>query len=278
MRNLFFSCCILLFLSPVLAEHPTYLKYLQAVDNSSRIRVLPTQDRGWYLFSLDSLKIYKFNNCGHLQWAFKYSFPLLPWRGVDIVATQTGGFAFLIMNYPSSNYHAFIVNADAQGNVLWCKSFEDVPYTEVPYTLIQDNAGNFFLYGNVTYVPNNDVFNSLTKISAGGTVVWRKLYNHGGTWGGAIRTKDKGFLLRTGNTFIKTDLNGNEIWTRSFLVGMYNYCKPVEVNDGYICNGYDHNAIGGDTITFFKMDKSGALQWGGKKVVDFIGVPQELCS
>ena len=277
MKKLLLIFCVSLFFSSALAQRATFIKSLVEIDNSNHIRTIPALDKGWFIFSLDSLKIYKFNSCGNLQWAQQYSFQNFSWRGVDIIATQSGGFAFLIMEYPGF-YHAIIVNADADGNVIWCNSFKDAAYTEVPYTLMQDHAGNFFLYGNVSLLANLNVFNSLTKISPSGNVLWNKLYNHGGIWGGAIITKDKGFLLRTGHTLIKTDANGIVQWSYDYYSNMYQYHKPVEVSDGYIFNGYNNNLGGGDTVNFIKIDKNGLLQWGGKKLVNFRGVPQDLRS
>lgn len=271
--TLFFSLCIA---SLTFAQSPTYLKSLHTIEPSNRTRIVAASDNGCYLFLLDSLTVYKFNSCGEFSWGIHYSFPGITTRGVDFIATREGGFAFLFFDYPATNYHGYIVNADAQGNISWCNSFLDVSYKEVPYTLIQDKSGNFYLYGNVTLTANLDVFNSLTKISNNGTVLWNKLYNHGGIWGGAILTSDNGFLLRTGNKFIKTDANGNEQWTSAVFSGLYHYNKAVEVADGYIFNGYNNNAGGGDTICFLKLGKNGQLLWGGKRNVPFVGEPLNL--
>ncbi len=271
---------VLYFLSslPAKAQEESYLKALQSIENNTSLFCIPAQDKGWFVFSADSLLISKFSSCGRLQWKKKYSIGTFPYRGIDIIATKSGGFAFLVMNYPAANYHGSIVNADAMGNIIWSKSIEDAPFVEVPYTLIQDKLGNFFMYGNVTHSPTNEVYNSLTKILLNGNLSWRKLYNHGGIWGGAILTSDNGFLLRTGSKFIKTDANGNVSWTSNFQVGMYQYHKAVEVSDGYICNGYAHSSSGGDTISFFKLDKNGNMLWGGKKQVPFTGAPLRIKS
>jgi gliding motility-associated-like protein len=122
------------------------------------------------------------------------------------------------------------------------------------------------------------VFNSLTKISAAGNVVWNKLYNHGGTWGKAILTKDNGFLMRTGSTFIKTDSNGNVVWSTYFITNLHRFYNPVEVADGYIFNGYIDDSSGGDTVVFFKINKSGGMEWGGEKHINFRGSTKPLIS
>jgi gliding motility-associated-like protein len=278
MKKLLVSCIFMLIQTALMANADTYLKSLGQIDNSQSIRVLPAKDLGWLIFSLDSLKAYKFNSCGQLEWAFQYSIPGDNQKGADIIVTASGGFAFLTIAYPSSYYYSTLVNLDESGNVIWCKSLFDAAYEEVPYSLLQDNTGNFFVYSNVTFTQTLDVFNSLTKISSVGNVLWNKLYNHGGIWGRAILTKDKGFLLRTGSSFIKTDSNGNVLWSNYFLANIYYYFKPIEVDDGYIFNGYDHNASGGDTVVFYKMSKIGAIQWGGEKRLNIIGTPQPLIS
>ena len=169
MKKLLFLFCFILFLLPAKAQRSTYLKSLHQVDDYFRSGIIPAADNGWFLFSYDSLKIYKFNSCGHLEWGQKFNLPIALFPAVDLIPTQSGGFAFMVRVYDSGMYYALIVNADALGNVLWFKSFQDPVYSEVPYTLMQDQAGNFFLYGNVTLISNNNVFNSLTKISPAGT-------------------------------------------------------------------------------------------------------------
>ncbi|MBL0047930.1 MAG: gliding motility-associated C-terminal domain-containing protein [Bacteroidetes bacterium] len=278
MKRLLMVTLLLFFVFEGIAQRPTFLKALHQFNYSQQVRVIPSNDGGWLLFTLDSCKIYKFNSCGIFQWTQKYSFSGLSIHGIDLIPTNSGGFAFLVRCSPGSNYYPIMVNADAQGNVIWCKSFSDPLYGEAPYTLIQDHSGNFFTYGNATLLATNEVFNTLSKISNSGNIIWSKLYNHGGIWGGAILTKDNGFLMRTGNIFIKTDINGNELWTSKILDGMYHYYKPVEVDDGFIFNGYTNGIGSTDTVCFYKIDKLGNMLWGGKRQLDFIGVPMQLTS
>jgi gliding motility-associated-like protein len=278
MKKLLVSCIFLLIQTALMANADTYLKSLGQIDNSQSIRVLPAKDLGWLMFSLDSLKAYKFNNCGQLEWSLKYSLPGDIQKGTDIIATTSGGFAFLTIASGSSGYYSTLVNVAEDGSVFWCKSLLDNNYTEVPYSLLQDNSGNFYVYSNVTLTQNLDVFNSLTKISSSGNVLWNKLYNHGGIWGGAILTKDNGFLLRTGSTFIKTDINGNVVWSTFFSINTHRFYKAIEVDDGYIFNGYVSDAGGGDTVAFFKISKNGAMQWGGEKHLNFSGSTKPLLS
>jgi gliding motility-associated-like protein len=278
MLKLLLPLLFLAYTLPLFGQEESYLKAIQTKDNSNRIFCVPSKDKGWFLFSGDSIKVYKFNHCGLLEWEKKYSSSQPEVHGADFIPTLNGGFAFLLRNYPAPLYYGIIVNADANGNVLWSKAIVDSPYVEVAYNILQDNSGNFFLYGNVTFAPTNEVYNSFTKINSAGNVLWRKLYDHGGIWGGAILTKDNGFLFRTGSTFFKTDAAGSVAWTSTFTIGLYQYHKAIEVADGYIFNGYANNAQGGDTISFFKMDKNGSMLWGGKKQVNYTGAPLQMAS
>ena len=276
MRKIFFSFFLTLLFTLSQAQHSTFFKTIAKVDNSNQLRVIVTQDNGWWLFSMDSLKIYKFNNCGNFEWEKKYSFPGATPVVADIIATQQGGFIFLMRITIAGIYYPIVVNCNNMGNVLWSKFIKDNIYDEICYTLSQDANGNFFMYGNVMNISNNNVYNSLSKIDLNGNVVWSKLYNHGGIWGGAIVTSDNGVLMRTGNNFIKVDNNGAIQWSNFFNGNTYQYRAAVELSDGYIFNGYNQN--GNNKVSFFKMDKSGNMLWGGKKEVDFTGTPQELRS
>jgi len=259
------------------AQH-TFIKRIDDVSPGSLVRVLPTSDQGWVLFSSDSLKLYKFNSCGDLQWAKKYLLPNIISCGADgneIITTQTGGFIFLIRVQLNANIKAsMLTNLDASGNIIWSKWYGDSLYSQCPYTIGQDNTGNFILYANVSKLGGGGIYNMICKINSNGDVIWTQFYNHGGTWGGAIVTSDNGVLTRGGDLFMKTDSLGNVEWATKILsAGTSYYIRPVEVGDGYIFN---KSNSGTNEITFYKMDKLGNLLWNGRKTLDYLGTPPAL--
>ncbi|MEP7264807.1 MAG: gliding motility-associated C-terminal domain-containing protein [Bacteroidota bacterium] len=243
---------------------------------SSRIlatRIVPVQSQGWLIFSSDSLRLSRYNNCGMNEWAKKYYMPAVTFGLYDFIRLNNGDYAF--MNRISKGIVSItsVTRIDPSGNILWSKSYGDNTYEQYPYTLLEDNSGNLYIYGNMSHITTSPIYNFLTKINANGILQWTQLYDHGGIWGGAIATSDNGFLLRTGSYLIKTDNNGFVSWTSLISSNTYYYLAPLEVNDGYIFTGYTSP---GNYITFFKVDKSGNQLWSGGKQLDISHDPPKM--
>jgi hypothetical protein len=263
---------LLLFLSVHAFAQHKFIKSLNDPYYGRVLRILPTSDLGWVLFSLDSLKLTKFNNCGGIEWNRNYTLPNCLYHG-DFIKTQSGGFALLSSLITGGSYSTLVTTFDALGNVIWSKVFEDPAYSQYPYTITLDAQGNFVFYSNVSSISGNTLYNMICKVDVNGNILWTKFYDHGGIWGGAITTSDNGTLLRTGQTFIKTDQSGNVQWTSRFTNTSVYYYAPIEVNDGYIFTGA---SSGTQNIGFYKMDFAGNLLWSGERKSDYIGQPPLL--
>lgn len=235
------------------------------------VRIVPTPDNGWALFSGDSLKLIKFNSCGRVEWTRRYALPgLTCLPGLhDVIALSGGGFAFMTRAQEGAVISTLVVRLDDAGVVQWARLLTESAYEPYPYTLGQDPQGNLVLYGNVSAGPANSSFNHLSKLSPAGALIWSRRYDLGAIWGGALLTSDNGVLARTGSRFIKTDVTGAVQWT-SYVTNQsdYTYFAPVEVHDGYIFTSYN---IGSQQISFYKIDKQGQLLWGGRKMTDLLG-------
>ena len=127
------------------AKQDSFVKYLLEPDNSQRLRVIPSGNNSWFLVSLDSSEIHKFSPCGKLEWTSKLSYPSISWRGVDVIPITGGGLALLGMNYPTSKYYGMVVILNNNGAIVWSKAIDDSLYSEVPYSVIQDKQGDYFI-------------------------------------------------------------------------------------------------------------------------------------
>jgi gliding motility-associated-like protein len=260
MRQVMKYLVAILFLIVFFVELPAQQRFVKSVDDlsyGSAQRILPTSDLGWAIFSKDSLRLTKFSSCGIASWSKKYTLPGNAHMGglCDIVVTAADGFVILTraQNGPAASYQ--LTALDASGNVSWSKTYEDGSYNFYPYTIDLDSQGNFIVFGNASHVNNNPLYNSISKISPAGSVIWTKFYDHGGIWGGAIVTSDDGVLARTGDVFIKTDNNGTVQWTSQYSsAGVYNYFAPLEINDGYIFTSYENPGT-----SFINLTKMGFM-------------------
>jgi gliding motility-associated-like protein len=209
------------------------IKHTNHLYFGRELQILPTPDQGWAVYEPDSFKLFRFNTCGKIEWAKKYHLPVTNYSGLDFfTTTRAGGFAFL--NLAPDRLYGQITVVDNNGSVLWSKAVSDPNYTLTSYSIGQDPHGNFFIFANASKNGGGEVALLLTKFSETGTQLWSRFYNRGGFWGGAIATRDYGFLLRSGANLIKTDSLGRIVWTKSVRSGSTDYITPLEVEDGYI--------------------------------------------
>ena len=261
--------CLFVFLSFVALPQRAFIKKINDTNYGYTLRVLSTSDLGWVVFSLDGLKLTKFNSCGSIEWSKKYTIANST-SHADFKNTPSGGF--VLLSYTSSG--TAITSIDASGNVLWSKVVSLSNYSQYVYTINADAAGNLVYDSNISDNAGN-IHNMICKLDASGNLLWAKTYNHGGIWGGSLVTSDNGILMRTGDVFIKTDNNGNVSWTSKCMAGFYNYLAPIEVSDGYIFTKYNSSGTI-KNICFYKLDLQGNLVWGSGKLSNYAGVPPVL--
>src|SRR5688572_10390790 len=156
----------------------TFVKTINGMHFGRNTRVFQTNDQGIAVFSLDSLKLYKFNSCGNPEWAKQYNIPIGFYPG-NIIKTQNGGYA-LLNRIPSGNiYHTVVTLLHASGTIIWSKSIEDPNYIQFPYTISEDSNGNFIVLANASSLNQQGHFNAITKLDANGNLLWTKFYNFG---------------------------------------------------------------------------------------------------
>jgi gliding motility-associated-like protein len=250
-----------------------FIKTASSVDYGNQIRIVATSNDGWATFSLDSLKLTQFTKCGDVLWSKQVIVPNTNIGLGDFISTSNGNFLLLTRYNNGNEYCSLVTKIDASGNIIWSRSYEQPQFNQFPYTLSENNQGNFLVFANIQHNTTNQVFNMLIKFDSNGNQIATNFYDHGGIWGSTIATSDGGALLRTGSLFVKVNTTGAVQWTSIVSSSTYNYFSPVEVNDGYIFTGYN---TGGNKICFMKIDKLGNEVWGGKIETDFSGSPPFL--
>ena len=274
--KVFFCVFLLLQLSGAVLAQERFIKTVSDSAFGNSVRVLAAADSGWVLFSPDSLKLSKFSACGVPEWSRKYLLPgISSIAGLsDIVTTRTGGYIFFTRVREGAVLVPLLTRLDADGQVLWCRSYADALYNHFPYTLSEDAQGDFVLFGNAEHLNLTPMYNLLCRISANGDLLWSKFYNHGGTWGGGIITSDHKILARTGNLFFMTDAAGDVQWTsRLSSPNSHYYFAPVEIADGFVFTTFHQN---NPEVSFHKLDKQGQLLWGGRSIPGFTARPSYL--
>jgi hypothetical protein len=181
-------------------------------------------------------------------------------EGNSVQQTIEGGY--IIVGTRGGGFEVYLIKTDADGNELWSKTFNGIRYARGK-SVQQTVDGGYIIAGRTSpsYADEEDVY--LIKTDADGNEVWSKTFGGAGRdFGSSVQqTKDGGFIIG-GSTqsfgagesdvyLIKTDANGNEMWSETFGGNRIDRGNSVQqtVNGGYI--------IAGDTRSFELEDTGG---------------------
>jgi TolB-like protein len=211
---------------------------------------------------------------GYISWAKTYGGTSGD-GAFSLQQTSDGGYilAGYTRSFGAGGSDAFLVKTDANGNVIWAKTYGGTS-DDLFYNFLQTSDGGYILAGSTSSfgAGGSDVF--LVKTDANGNIIWAKTY--GGTSSdGAFsvqQTSDGGYIL-AGFTYsfgaggsdvflIKTDANGNIIWAKTYGgTGGENATSVLQTSDGgYILAGETNSfGAGGGDAFLIKTDENGDI-------------------
>jgi hypothetical protein len=165
---------------------------------------------------------------GNIIWAKTYRGTGDDWAR-SVHQTSDGGYILVgaTNSFGAGGYDIFLIKTDANGNIIWAKTYGGTNYDYV-YSVQQTSDGGYIVAGLTTSfgASGYDIF--LIKTDGNGNIIWAKTYR-GIYEDGAYyvqQTSDGGYIL-TGYTssfgaggydifLTKTDANGNIIWTKTY--------------------------------------------------------------
>ncbi len=197
--------------------------------------------------------------------------------GYSVRQTNDSGYVIAgeTKSFGAGNFDAYLIKTDKNGDTLWTKTFGGI-YDDKGYSMQQTIDSGYIIAG-MTWsfgAGDNDVF--LIKTDENGDTLWTKTY--GGTekdYGYCVQqTNDNGYII-TGLTWsfgagsddiylIKTDENGDTLWTKTYGGVYWEYGKSVEqTNDnGFIISGITWSyCIGYGDVYIIKTDENGDTLW-----------------
>ena len=155
---------------------------------------------------------------------------------------RNGGFQFikelpggdLLAGINMDTAGAVVARMDAAGNFLWCKSY--IRPSGLMHDCIVENDSTFIITGVTDSLSNGGQKMFMLKLNGTGDVQWCRGYNSSFHWNAnypvrMVKANDGNYVLlaRSGAqpVLMKTDMNGDTLWTRSAGVSGYGY----ETND-----------------------------------------------
>ena len=196
---------------------------------------------------------------------------------LSIQQTSDMGYIFtgLTESYGNGGPDFWLVKTDSIGNELWSKTYGGADHDRAQY-VIQTSDGGFAITGGTYSFSNGEDDVWLIKTDDNGNEIWNRTYGGPGKEKAysVHETLDGGYIL-SGFTdpdrnltfdvyLIKTDENGNEIWSRTFGGTDRENAYTCELtNDGgYILAGYTKSfGNGQEDIYLIKTDTNGNEMW-----------------
>ena len=236
----------------VLAKYDSSLSnqwtsYFSGTSNDLGYSLIQTSDNGFLAVGIDksvgeigACSVIKVNENGVLEWQQFYDTENKD-IGIDVLELNDGSIFTLINSSSfegklsnSSDYlsneasHLMLIKSDNLGNEIWRKFYGNQKHS-FGKKIISDGNGDFLIVGSSLNNTNGSFDIILRKIDPSGIVIWRKNFGGNGyEYGNNITVSPTGEILLTGysNSFtsnlnpdlfaIKTDNNGEEVWSLNF--------------------------------------------------------------
>ena len=209
-------------------------------------------------------------------WTQMYSGGLFDWAW-QVQQTTDGGY-IMVGDTESAGAGSFdigVIKTDENGVTEWSKTYGGLSEDRGHSIQLTTDGGYIIAGTTASYgIGGYDIW--LVKIDSEGNELWTKTF--GGTswdWGYYVeQTTDGGYIL-TGCKdpgiysiwdifLVKTDSQGNTLWSKTFGGDSYDvgHCVKQTSDGGYIITGYTYSSgAGSSDMWLIKTDVNGNLEW-----------------
>jgi gliding motility-associated-like protein len=204
------------------------------------------------------INLFRLDRCGNTVWATNYQWGQNFIQFKDFKVTDAGDIYVYGSAYQSMDEYVFILKLNSNGAIQAFRVVHMGTVDNFTYNL-EVRGSTIMAYGLVlNYNTPKRGFIALfdEKLNFQSS----KIFQPFESFGGAIVTKDNGFLCRSGLYTYKFDAQYNLEWAKTGVtdpgVGLLPIAGPVEVNGGAI-----FEALQDDLAFFYKLDEKGNLLW-----------------
>ena len=197
--------------------------------------------------------------------------------GTQIQHTTDNGYILVgtTLSFGAGGYDVYLIKLNNNGDTLWTKTYGG-SNDEYGNSVKQTPDGGYIIAGNSTSFGANGQDVYLLKTDSIGNVSWSKLFGAAGTDYGntVLLTSDSGYLvggttqnLGAGNYdayCIKTDANGNALWTRTYGGSFEddgNFVQQTSDNGFILIGATQSFGAGGVDIYVVKTNANGDTLW-----------------
>jgi hypothetical protein len=198
-----------------------------------------------------------------------------PELGYSVQETRSGGYIVVGMTGSSGtgDDDTYLVKTDPDGNEVWSWASGESA-DDWGKSVQQTTDGCYIIAGAATRSGAGDAY--LVKVDARGNQLWSKTYGgRHGDYGHSVQQSADGGYIIAGYTrpfgeaggsdvwLIKTDPDGNRLWSRTFgrRYGDFGHAVEQTVDGGYVIVGKTGTLGGDDDIYLIKTDGNGNESW-----------------
>jgi hypothetical protein len=281
--NLLISILIFIIVSPAFSQQ-TWERTYGGGTWDDAISVQQTSDGGYIItgttdsFGAGNWDVYliKTNVNGDTTWTRTYG-GTDDDRGYSVQQTLDGGYivAGWTRSFGAGSWDVYLIKTNATGDTIWTRIYGGTNY-EWGASVQQASNGNYIIAGSTSSLGAGSYDVYLIKSNDNGDTLWTKTYG-GESWdyGSSVwQTSDGGYIIAgytnsfgAGNDdvyLIKTDANGDTIWTRTYGEERFDYGYSVrETSNGdYIVTGSTSSfSKGSPDVYLVKTDANGDTIW-----------------
>ncbi len=208
-----------------------------------------TTDNGFitsgYAGANNEIIVTKADSLGQFEWEFFYWVEDPFAGGYCVIQTKDGGYVVT---------GAVLLKLDASGKLVWLRKYDGMSHY-----VSQTSDGGYIVCGQ----QESKLW--LLKTDSRGKIEWERLFEIASSEGYAVhQTPDGGYLIGASAIMVKTNSQGDILWTHVYDDKGLHYCLSLEpTSDGnYIASGYTTSfSAGGKDAWFMKIDQQGNVKW-----------------